>query len=87
MNVALILTSTVKLLLVVIAIVGFFGTVIGIPLGIILLIVKKNKEDKRWILLLIIGGPVLLIGTFVIWAILALVNVFFGIDTLRISGI
>jgi len=77
----------VRLLLVIVAIVGFSGTVVGVPLGIILLVVIKNKEDKKWVLWLIIGGPVLLVGTFVIWAILALVNVFFGINTLNVSGI
>ena len=87
MNVALIMTSIIKLLLVVVAIVGFLGMVIGIPLGVILLVVKKNKEDKRWILWLVIGGPVLLVGAFVTWAVLALVNTFFGINILSVSGV
>ncbi len=81
------LISIVKLLLVVVAIVGSFGTVVGVPLGIILLVVIKNKEDKKWVLWLIIGGPILLIATFIVWVVLTLVSVFFGIGVPNISGI
>lgn len=84
MNVVVLVSIVLRLFLVIIAVVGFFGIVVGIPTGIILFVMKKNKKLVLW---LIIGGPILLIGTFIIWALLALLNAFFGLSILSFPGV
>lgn len=80
MSISILLFAIVRFVLVAVAIIGFFVTAIGIPGGIVLLIVHKNKEDKKLILWLIFGGPLLLFITFVLWALIALISTFFGIS-------
>lgn len=75
----LILIGLVRLVLVLAAIVGFILCAFGIPLGIVLLLTSKNGKHKKLSLWLIIGGPVLLVLSFLFWAIVAFFGVFFGL--------
>jgi hypothetical protein len=68
--------------------VGYGSLIIGTPIGLILLIINlvssnKNKQkrfSKKLVLILIFAGPTLLVGTFILWAIVQLISVFFGIN-------
>lgn len=90
-----IISAFIRLLVVLAAILGFFDLVIGLPIGLIIFLVrrkeiKQESEEKRkkfykLVKLLIFGGPCILIVTFVIWAILALINTFFGLQIITPS--
>lgn len=83
-----IIIAIIRLVIAVAAIIGFFGTIVGIPVGIVLMIVRKNKDDRKVALWLIVGGgPALLMATFLLWALIALISIFFAVNILSISGV
>lgn len=81
------LSSVFRILLVLTSIVGYGALIIGTPIGIILFILnlvasrngKPKKYSKKTVLILVLAGPVLLMGSFILWAIVQLVSVFFGV--------
>lgn len=90
-----IISGFMRLLLVLAAIVGFFATVICSPIGLIMFLIKREdikkssklekKKFYKLVKLLVFGGPCIFIVTFIIWAILTLINTFFGLQIITPS--
>jgi hypothetical protein len=66
---------------------AFGWTAIGIPLAIVIWLIKRKKPDfnKRRLLYLFFGGPVLLLVIFSIYALLFMVQAIFGINLNLVS--
>lgn len=86
--IGLAILTVIRFLLAVITVVSFFWTILGIPVGTILLLIyllkknrKKNKTLLRWILVSFSGFPSLVL-LFILWALLQLTLAIFGVDTL-----
>lgn len=82
MNIGYIIITIVKLLLVIAAIVGFLDLIIGLPIGVLLLILKK--KFKGLVMFLIIGGPILLAVSFILWALISFLQVLLGFNTISL---
>ena len=68
-------------LLIIASLVGLLWTMVGLPVGIVLLILKSNKKtdiSKKRILILTFGGIGLLTISFVLFFILSVILSFFG---------
>lgn len=70
--------TTVNYVISLIGFIGTIGTLFGIPIGIVLLIVGLNKTDKKskkryitWAIVLMILPPFLIIGTLIAFAVLS----------------
>ena len=77
----MILGAILTFILILLAIIGLFWNFFGIPLGIVLAILKKNKKitlSRKQILLITFGGLGLLVSALVIFFILSIVLGLFG---------
>lgn len=70
--------TTINYVLSLVGFIGTIGTMFGVPVGIVLLIVGLNKTDKKskkryitWALVLMILPPFLIIGTLIAFAVLS----------------
>jgi hypothetical protein len=69
--------------LVFLAMISLFWTIVGVPVGIILFIVnhfKKTIKNKKKVFWMCFGGLIALIAVFILFFIVSLIQGFFGIS-------
>jgi hypothetical protein len=77
----MILGSIITFILILIALIALFWNIFGIPLGIVLVILKRNKKvtlSSKQILVITFGGLVVLGAAFILFFIFSVVLGFLG---------
>ena len=80
--------AIVTFILVIATMVGMFWTFVGLPVGLVLFILKANKKNKlsqKKLLLITFGGFGLLVGSFVLFFLLSLILGLFGVSLTQLS--
>ena len=83
-----IIGAIVSFILILASMVGLFWTMVGIPAGGVLFILKANKKvnlTQKKILLIMFGGLGLLIGSFVLFFLLSVILGFLGISLTNLT--